>query len=212
MKKVLIATSIATSLLIALPAVSSPYVGLEIGAPVLSGDIETEYAGEQLKAEAKDAVFSAFVGYQFNNAWGVELGYRQYEMEDSASKDTPEGSDWTKEEEWESNIDAKQISLMPTYSYHINEDWKLKAGIGLTYTQYDQKLEYSSELEHNTNDTEKDYTSNSVSDDNNQWGGIASVGVEYNIYSNFTVGASAKYQADDYSDALFLNLSTAYYF
>ena len=145
MKKILLVTSLLT----AFPAVSSPYIGLELGSPFVNGDIESEVAASNvnLNPVESDAIFSVFVGYQFNKSWGMELGYRQFELEDSLSTDTFIDETEYLEEEWEVNINAKQLSLMPTYSYHFNDKWKLKGGVGVTYTQYEQSSEYSTELE-----------------------------------------------------------------
>jgi len=211
MKKILL----ATSLLIAFPAISAPYIGLELGSAFVGGDIENEVAVSDvnLHPEASDAIVAAFVGYQFNNRWGLELGYRQFELEDSFSSETFTSETVYLEEEWDANVNAKQLFLMPTYSYQINDKWKLKSGLGVTYTQYEQGSEYSTELENiYDEDILGSETSISENAEQQQWGGIASVGVEYNIISNLTIGASAKYSVDSYAEVISLNITTVYTF
>ena len=206
---------LATSLLIALPAISAPYAGLELGAPSVNGDIENTGGGSDtsLNPEVSDAVLAAFVGYQFNKSWGVELGYRQFELEDSLSTDTVVSATEYLEEEWEENVQVKQLFLMPTYTYHLNDKWKLKSAVGVTYTQYEQSTEYSTELENiYDNDLLEYETSVSQKSEQEQWGGIASVGVEYNIVSNLSIGASAKYTVDSYAEAFSVNISAVYSF
>ena len=211
MKKLLL----ATSLFIALPAVSAPYIGLEFGTAFVSGDIENEFdsSNVNLNPDSSDTSIAAFVGYQFNKNWGLELGYRQFELEDSFSRETFASDTVYLEEEWEESIEAQQLSLMPIYSYHLNEKWKLKGGVGVAYTQYEQHAEYSTEKETIFDeDIPGSETSLSSKRDQQQWGGIAMVGVEYNILSNLSVGAAAKYHADSYAESLSLNISTAYSF
>jgi len=208
-------TLLLASLFIALPAVSAPYVGLEFGSTFVSGDIENEFSGGNvnLNPNSSDTSISAFVGYQFNKSWALELGYRQFELDDSFSTETFESDTVYLEEEWEESIEAQQLTLMPVYSYHLNEKWKLKSGLGVTYTQYEQTASYSTEKEtifdHDIPGSE---TSLEERGELQQWGGIAMVGVEYNIFSNLTVGAAAKYHADSYAQALSVNISTSYSF
>jgi len=211
MKKLLL----ATSLFISLPVVSAPYIGLELGTMSVGGDVQDEFTGNSLdlNSDTSDTTISAFVGYQFNKQWALELGYRQFELEDSLSVDTYLSDTVYSEEEWEASVEAKQIFLMPIYSYHLNDQWTLKGGVGVTYTKYEQSTEYSYEEETiYDEDVIGSETSQSERAKQQQWGGVASVGVEYNITSNLSVGTSAKYHVDSYADSLSLNISTVYSF
>jgi len=208
-------TLLITSLFITLPAVSAPYIGLELGSTSLSGDVKDEFTNNSfsLNPDTSETNLSAFVGYQFDKNWALELGYRQFELEDSLSTDTLISETVYAEEEWEESVEVKQISLMPVYSYPLNEKWNLKGGLGVTYTQYEQSSEYSYEEETiYDQDVAGSETSQSTSAKQHQWGGIASVGVEYNIATNLSIGASAKYHVDSYADSLSLNISTTYSF
>jgi len=208
-------TLLLTSLFIALPAVSAPYVGLELGATSIGGDAKNEFTSNSLglDSDTSDTTISAFIGYQFDKHWALELGYRQFELEDSLSSDTPISDTVYSEKEWEESVEVKQILLMPVYSYHLNEKWKLKGGVGVTYTKYEQSSEYSYEEETiYDEDVIGSETSQSERTEQQQWGGIASVGVEYNITSKLSVGAAAKYHVDSYADSLSLSISTIYSF
>lgn len=211
MKKLLL----TSTLLISLPAFSAPYIGLEYGAGIINNDVDSVFETETggLDPELKEGVFSAFVGYQFSKRWGLELGYRQFKFEDEFSQTSNIDATSYLEQEWSTEVNAKQVTLMPTYSFHINQKWKLKAAAGLTYTQYEQKDEYSTEVESIYDlDSLEPETSQSSAESTDQWGGIASVGIEYNIIHNLNIGASVKYHADSVSDGVSFNLSTVYYF
>lgn len=207
MKKLLTLTA-----LFAAPVFANPYIGLEYGMATTDHDFEPVVNGQQLNPESDEGMFGAFVGYQFNNNWGLELGYRQFDMDDSKSTEVVEGG-LEKESEWDADISAKQFTLMPIYTHSFNDQWSLKAGAGITYTQYDFNSSYSYEEEVIATDVDQNYQRTAgPSGSSNEFGGIASIGVEYAIIPAFTVGANAKYQADSYANTATFSVMTAYYF
>lgn len=207
MKKV-----IALAALFAAPAFANPYLGLEYGMLHTDHDFEPTVNGEQLNPESNDAVLGGYLGYKFNDNWGLELGYRQFDMDDSKGNETQDAT-YEYEQDWDADIKAKQFTLMPMYFHNFNDKWTMKAGAGVTYTQYDYSSSYKAEQEEHLTDidTVTDYQKG-PSGSSNEFGGIASIGIEYAIVSGFTVGANAKYQIDSYANAATFSLTTAYYF
>ncbi len=106
--------------------------------------------------EQGDGITSVFVGYTFNDSWALELGYSQYELDDSRSNDlgvvSVNGQDYWQEMDWDSSIKAKQISFAPVYTYAMDDKWSLKFKAGVTYTQYESKAGKYEELELLIND------------------------------------------------------------
>ncbi len=198
--------------LFAAPAFANPYLGLEYGMLHTDHDFEPQINGYELNPEPDDGAFGAYLGYKFNKNWGLELGYRQFNMDDSKEHESHDNT-YEYEQEWNANIDAKQLTLMPMYFHQFNDKWTMKLGAGVSYTQYDFNSSYHAEQEEHVTDIEviTDREQGPMGS-NNQWGGIANIGIEYAIISNLTIGANAKYQIDNYATATTLSLMTAYYF
>lgn len=207
MKKV-----IALVALFAAPVFANPYLGLEYGILHTDHDFEPTVNGEQLNPESDDAILGGYLGYKFNDQWGLELGYRQFDIDDSKGSETISNGIET-EQDWDADIKAKQFTLMPMYFHNFNDKWTMKVGAGVSYTQYDYSSGYSYEEEVIATDVDQNHSHiKGESGSSNEFGGIASIGIEYAIVSGFTVGANAKYQIDSYANAATFSLTTAYYF
>lgn len=137
--------------------------------------------GQQLNLESDDGAFGGYLGYKFNQNWGLEFGYRQFEFDDSTGSESIANGIET-EEEWDADIEAKQFTLMPMYFHNFNDKWTMKVGAGISYTQYDYSSGYSLETEEVATDIDLSETHISgESGSTNEWGGIASIGIEYAI-------------------------------
>ena len=195
--------------------VAAPYVGLEYGVTNMSHDYSTTFSQDNVTLTPDDSssAFGGFVGYRFND-FGLELGYKKFESDDSRSQTLKSDKvDYTKERDWDADLDATQITLKPVYFYNINDKLQLKTGLGLTYTQY--KFDSSAYTEYENDLTDHEYTQDHISGDSkseNVWGGIASVGIEYMVIPNLALGASASYQVDSVANSTSFMLSSAYYF
>ncbi|WP_063659422.1 AcfA family outer membrane beta-barrel protein [Aliivibrio fischeri] len=211
MKKYLFLLMAATST----ATIAAPYVGLEYGLTNMSHDYSTTFSNDNVSLTPDDSssAFGGFVGYRFNE-FGLEFGYKKFESDDSRSQmlvsDKP---GYTKEREWDADLDATQFTFKPVYFYNINEKVQLKTGLGLTYTQY--KFDSSANTEYENDLTDHEFTQDYVAGDSKSesvFGGIASVGIEYMVIPNLALGASASYQVDSVANSTSFMLSSAYYF
>lgn len=195
--------------------VAAPYVGLEYGVTNMSHDYSSTFSQDNVTLTPDDSssAFGSFVGYRFND-FGLELGYKKFESDDSRSQMlVSDKVDYTKEREWDADLDATQVTLKPVYFYNINEKLQLKTGLGLTYTQY--KFDSSANTEYENDLTDHEYTQDNTAGNSKSesvFGGIASVGIEYMVIPNLALGASASYQVDSVANSTSFMLSSAYYF
>ncbi|ACH66437.1 accessory colonization factor AcfA [Aliivibrio fischeri MJ11] len=212
MKKYLFLLMAATST----ATIAAPYVGLEYGLTNMSHDYSTTFSETTgdvtLTPDDSSSSFGGFVGYRFND-FGLELGYKKFESDDSQNKVLSYAYPVETEREWDADLDATQITLKPVYFYNINEKLQLKTGLGLTYTQYKYNSSAYTETENDLTDQEtiSDYVAGD-SKSESVFGGIASVGIEYMVIPNLALGASASYQVDSIANSTSFMLSSAYYF
>ena len=210
MKKYLFLLMAATST----ATIAAPYVGLEYGLTNMSHDYSTTFSNDNVSLTPDDSssAFGGFVGYRFNE-FGLELGYKKFESDDSQNKVLSYAYPVETEREWDADLDATQFTFKPVYFYNINEKVQLKTGLGLTYTQY--KFDSSANTEYENDLTDHEYTTDYVAGDSKSesvFGGIASVGIEYMVIPNLALGASASYQVDSIANSTSFMLSSAYYF
>lgn len=212
-------TLLAVLLISPISATAAPYIGLEYGFGSVDHDYEPQFSADNvtLNPDLEENFTGILVGYAFNDTWAIELGYQQYELEDSRSSNLGvvdrNGQNYTHEMDWDSSIKAKQFSLTPVYTFAMNGKWSLKLKAGVTYTEYKSNASKSEELELVTNDDVE--INNSLSyqaASTKEWGGLVAVGTEYKVLPQLSVGANVKYQIDSFANAASLNVSTAYYF
>jgi accessory colonization factor AcfA len=205
------------ALMLSSSAFAAPYAGLEYGVTSMDSKYTTNFTGDAVSLnpnEASDS-FGGFIGYRFDSV-GFELGYKQYEADDSRSihiyPSTTPG--FSQEREWNADVDAKQLTFKPVYFYSINEKLQLKTGLGLTYTQYKYNSSSHDEFEMILNDDVEHNVARNGGEvrKDNVFGAIASVGLEYKVIQNLAVGASASYQVDSMASASSFMLTSAYYF
>lgn len=196
---------------------AAPYVGLEYGFGTTDHDFETSFEadGVNLNPELEDGIFGGFVGYSINDSWAVELGYNQFELQDNRSKHLSyDPTTATKKElDWDSSIKATQITLTPVFSYALNEKWTTKIKAGLSYTQYKSTAGKYLETENELTDQETSVLQGTpIQNKSDELGGIFSIGAEYKIFPQLTIGANAKYQLDSYANTASINVGSTYYF
>lgn len=197
-------------------AISAPYIGLEYGFGSTSHDTKSNFTSSPVTFEPsnEDGILSGFVGYSLTPSWAIEFGYSQFELDDDRSlfvKYDPLTYIKT-EEEWNAKIKAKQFTLAPVYTYKLSEKWQAKFKAGLTYAQYDVSGSHYLEHENELTDVETITPKSSHSNSSNEIGGLASVGTEYEVYPQFTVGANVKYQFDSFANTASFNIGSTYYF
>lgn len=196
---------------------AAPYIGLEYGITSLDSEYTTNFPADSVSLnpnEASDS-FGGFIGYRFDSL-GFELGYKQYDADDSRSINILPSSEpgFTQEREWDASVTAKQLTFKPVYFYNVNEKLQLKTGLGLTYTQYKYNSSSHDEFELILND---DVEHNVARDggevrSDNVFGAVASVGLEYEVIQNLAIGVSASYQLDSMASTSSFMVNSSYYF
>nr|WP_086939755.1 AcfA family outer membrane beta-barrel protein [Thaumasiovibrio occultus] len=198
-------------------SVASPYVAIEYGIGSSDHDVEPVLDGKQLNPELDEGIMGVTLGYALSDQWALELGYSQFDLDVGSSQRLPnqtiDGKDYMVEKEWDASISAKQLSIAPVYTYHLNNLWRAKFKAGLTYTQYEESSHVGEEYEWVLNDdVEFDKALGGYSKTSNELGALVGVGVEYQLLRQVTIGANVKYQLDAYSNTASANLSASYYF
>ncbi|OBU43293.1 peptide ABC transporter permease [Photobacterium phosphoreum] len=199
------------------PVFAGPYVGLEVGAASINHDFSTHFVADAKTVTPSNSstTFGGFVGYRSNNI-GIELGYKQFELEGSTSQHLPlvNNNSYTHEREWEADINVKQFIVKPVYFYALTEKVQLKAGAGITYTQYDYSSSSQDEYENILND-DLEFNKPRLggeSENNSEFGVIASIGIDYNVYRNINIGAAMEYYVDSTANGGNVTVNTTYFF
>ncbi|WP_068546101.1 AcfA family outer membrane beta-barrel protein [Thalassotalea crassostreae] len=194
-------------------ALANTYIGIEAGtADVKSEESITSKDGAiDITPEGSDTVIGGFIGYKFENNWAVEFSYSQFSSEDSiTNKELNQGI--VVEQELDAEFDANQFALKPVYFYPLSENLTLKASLGITYTQYEFSSSYEIEYDSVLDVMDIDIPVAKSSNDDDAFGGIVSVGLEYNVWDNLNLGANVKYQQDSIASNTQFNISASYYF
>ncbi|KXF82234.1 AcfA family outer membrane beta-barrel protein [Enterovibrio coralii] len=137
MKKTYSAIALIIGSTFSAQALASPYVSLGYGISNVSQDNAVSFSdGTNLTPDNSDSTFSGLLGYRFDNNFGFELSYNQYDANSSRSKFVSAAQSIVIEDEWDADLKAKQLVVMPVYFYALNDQLRFKCGAGLTYTQY----------------------------------------------------------------------------
>ena len=209
---------------------AGPYIGVQYGTsnidtnekitfeePLLPQDVS-------LTPDGNTGAASAFIGYQFNDKFSLELGYSDYRVDRSqeafmgiVSYQFPTSGmelDARHETEWDAEMRAKQVYILPTYLHSFSDKWQLTLGLGLTYSEYSFSGHAMDEYEALIDDDIEHHVLRSSlnSTSKNAIGGVGKIGIGYFIFPSWKVGLSAQYQADEIASAAQLALSTSYHF
>lgn len=209
-KTILAAVLLSTSF----AAISAPYIGLEYGFGSTSHDAQSDFKDPSIKLDPslEDGIFGGFVGYSLTPSWAVELGYNHFELSDGQSQQVSMTAEYEEEREWDAKVKATQFSLAPVYTYAMNDRWSAKIKAGFTYTQYDVSGSQTLEKEFHVTDVETSKHEDGYSSSSNEIGGLVSLGTEYRVLPQLTVGANVKYQFDSFANTASFNLGSTYYF
>lgn len=156
-----------------------------------------------LQKEGASSDLHLFLGHRFDNNWGIELAFTAFEQ--SAEREV--FIDYLQEEEWEADADYTQISLAATYLYPINDSLKLVGAVGILHHDADFNISYKIDIE---NGPDINYTNVNQSD--SSVGGLASLGIQYQVYKNIDVTAKAQYARSSIVGNASLMLSASYTF
>ncbi|EIA0806812.1 AcfA family outer membrane beta-barrel protein [Vibrio vulnificus] len=214
MKKTLLVAALTSA---SFSVLSSPYIGLEYGLGTTNHDGQSRFASSpevKLDPSNDDGILGGFIGYSLSPEWAIELGYNQFDLDADRSrfvKFDPTTHVKT-EEEWHAQVKAKQFTFAPVYTYALSERWQAKFKAGLTYTQYDVSGSHYLEDENELTDVETITPKSNYSNSSNEFGGLLSVGTEYEVYPQLMVGANVKYQFDSFANTASFNIGSTYYF
>lgn len=215
------------ALLLASPTLlAQPYISLGLGTAELDHDEDVIFSDNtKLTPDSNEGAFQLTLGKRFER-FGVEVSYRRFEGEDSRGLDgfvtdpagRPAGyptGNYEHEQDWDAKLKAQQFAVRGVYFHDLSDRLTLKAGAGVTYTDYELSSSWSEEYELdvlNGPDYEYGSTLESSKTSDDAWGGLVSVGVDYAVLPqlapNLTLGLEASVAADKYSttSALYANL------
>ncbi|WP_318420040.1 AcfA family outer membrane beta-barrel protein [Photobacterium leiognathi] len=196
---------------------ATPYMGLEYGATSLKHDYQTHYSADKktVVPSGSASVFGGFIGYKIENNYGLELSYKQFDLDgDSNQLLLSDKPGFILEREWVSDLSVKQISLKPVMFYSLSENIQFKGGLGLTYSHYKYTSSSHDEYEHVLNDDIEINLprSGGESKKDSALGIVASIGVDYNLYRNFHIGAAMEYYVDNIANGGNITVNTSYFF
>lgn len=205
---------------------ASPYyVGLQYGITNVSQDYYTHFLQDNitLRPGGNEHLFAINFGYLVNKNWAIELEYNQGEVQDSydmnhglvnftfPGQTTQQSS--IHETEWEAKLKSNQLTLEGVYIVPLRKQLELNAKAGLTLSRYNYYATSHDEYEAINTDLEHSVPRIAeIRDSTTEVGGILSLAVEYQIYTNFKLGISAQYQFDNTSRTAGLLLGVSYHF
>jgi hypothetical protein len=156
-----------------------------------------------LQKEGTSSDLYLFIGHRFDNNWGIELGFTAFEQ--SAERENI--IDYLHEEEWEADADYTQISIEASYLYPITDSLKLVGAVGILHHNADFNASYKIDVE---NGPDINYINLNQSD--SSVGGLASIGVQYQVYKNVDIIAKAQYARSSIVGNSSIMLSASYTF
>ena len=156
-----------------------------------------------LQKEGTSSDFHIFAGYKFDNNWGVELAFTAFEQ----STELETVIDYTQEEEWEADADYTQISIAATYLYPLNDNLKLVGAVGILHHDADFNASYKIDVENGP-----DINHINVQQSDTSIGGLAAIGLQYQVYKNIDITAKAQYARSSLIGNASLMLSASYTF
>ncbi|WP_434362732.1 AcfA family outer membrane beta-barrel protein [Parasalinivibrio latis] len=221
MKKLLLTLPVFA---VSMAACAEPYLVLGYGYNTLSHDNTVSFSdGTGLKPDSSDAVWKAYVGYRFENNFGIEVGYNQFDADASKNRylgvDTGKpggifGDEYHKEREWDAMLKAKQINVKPVYFYDVNDRLIVKAGLGLTYTEYKVTGSDAFEYESIKEDGPEYSELNQIvpGEYQRKMGVTTSLSVEYQIFQGLYLGAEASFSHDSVANTNQVIGTAAYHF
>jgi|GEM_PF-1256869 len=164
-----------------------------------------EIAGRTLDLQGADTELSGhiFAGHRFDNNVGLEFGYTNFEKD----AEFEEVIDANSAREFASNIDLRQLSIALTYRYRYNASLSAIASLGVVHHDASFSSSYEIDVE---NGVDTDLISVNTSDDS--FGGLASVGVVYEVYKNINVVAQYQYARTSVAGNSAFMLSASYSF
>lgn len=205
------------------------YVNIGLGTLEFDHEEDVRFSdGTELTPDSSNGAYQITLGQRYDQ-FGVELSYRAFEGEDSSGREIngtatpglPSGvpafsaAPNEYEEDHDASLEAAQIAVVGRYFYDLNPRLTLTAGAGVTYTDYELSYSHTESWELDINngpDEEYDLRVEGGSTSYDAWGGIASLGVAYQLapqaLPNLTLGADVSVAVDKYSTitAAFVNL------
>lgn len=210
--------------LVTLPFIanSEPYVTLGYGFNTISHD-EVLIFSDSVKLEPKtdDGVWSVNLGYRINDFFAFEAGFQGFKANDSREKIvaplvSPTNPIRT-QHHWDSEIKATRASLTSFYVHDLNDAVQLKAGLGLTLTKYDFNSSTHVETENVLTGNDIDHgpivnTTSPANKTETKVGAVASLGIDYTLWQNVTIGMDANFAADSLASTVQLLGTVGYTF
>ncbi|MBR7888459.1 outer membrane beta-barrel protein [Marinomonas sp. A79] len=205
MKKNLIAISIFSC---CSTVYAQPYIGVELFKASTSTD-KSEYEnitvdGQNLSlGDDSEGGNRLLIGYQFDNRFGVELGYTHFGREAERERQLS----YLQEEEWNADLDIEQLELLLTYTLLITTDLHLQLAGGMVWHKAD--LDYSHQYD---NENAPDQILSSGGSSDKAQGVSARLALQYNVYKSFAFTGGYQYSTSELIDSSALFAGVHYQF
>ncbi|WP_417595332.1 AcfA family outer membrane beta-barrel protein [Oceanospirillum sp.] len=194
------------------------YLQLGLGTVEMDHDEAVVFSDStRLKPDSNDSSQQITLGYRFES-FGIEISHRNMEgTEDhefstltaipSLPSGVTGGTPNEYEEDKDATFDASQVAIKGVYYWDLDQQWLLKSGLGLTYTDYEMRASYVRSWEEDKpgEDWEYDQVVSQSKETDTAWGGIASIGVHYtplpDSVPGLNLGVEASVATDKYNTA-----------
>lgn len=153
----------------------------------------------RVKPNQSEGVISLKGGYLLSNTFAVEGELQKFRTKGTHTAINAAGNGGTppaSRDEYKSDLSAYRINAKALYLYDINDQLRLNAGAGLSFTQYNQKSSLTRTPANVATPLPLSVPSNKR---NLSVGAVASVGLDYALPNNFTVGTDFNFGIDGYS-------------
>ena len=155
---------------------------------------------QQVTPNTSDTIWGLTVGFSTANNAAVELSYSNFrsDIEHETLGTPPAGSTFPTTHSFDANFIAHQIAITPVYFTTINQNIRAKAGVGLSYTEYEINGHNEQELgEINLGPIPGVRNPNIQT--NKEFGLIGILGADYSVLDGVSLGVQGSYSYDKYA-------------
>ncbi|MDO6475163.1 AcfA family outer membrane beta-barrel protein [Alteromonas sp. 1_MG-2023] len=161
--------------------------------------------GVQLDVSSDDSDTAPWLqlGYTFSPAWSIALTYNQFET--GSSQEVVLSA--LEEEEWEASLDVTEYALEAIWHYSLADKWQLNTSAGIVLHDADFSQSHELDVENGA-----DVVYSAYGESDSKVGAVASVGIEYAAYRNFSVVANTRFSYSSLVSNASANVGVKYAF
>lgn len=205
---------------------ATPYLEYQYGIVTTNHDYSAFFPADNLSIAPKEETRGrgVVIGFKGNDGFSVELNYKQFDSDNALTTElgvlphTFPGNtvtDASQTRNWNTKLNAEQISLSSMYFSKLSDSVSLKAGLGLSLARYthrfastDTFIAQDSVLHSGLEEVV--IRGGTGEETDNAIGVISSVQLNYNIWGHINIGALAQFQIDHVLNSRQLMLSLSY--